>query len=93
MYISIYVHVLILTLDVIQEHQDDTSSLTGLGAGGWFCVAPHSGIAHVLDGVRRLRSSRESYVPFCINRETPRAVLAAEPRGDSGIALTYSILA
>lgn len=30
-------------------------------------------VAHVLDrGSTELRSSRGSYVPFCINRETPR---------------------
>lgn len=33
----------------------------------------HTTVAHVLDrGSTGLRSSRGSYVPFCINRETPR---------------------
>jgi len=42
--------------------------------GGWHRRGPrHATVAHVLDrGSTGLRSSRGSYVPFCINRETPR---------------------
>jgi len=48
--------------------------------GGWQRGGPrHATVAHVLDGGSTgLRGSRGSYVPFCINRETPRR------RGTSG---------
>lgn len=41
---------------------------------GWHRGGPwYATVAHVLDrGSTRLRSSQGSYVPFCINRETPR---------------------